>query len=355
MRAAQLVAPRRIAIREVPAPVPKWGEVLVRVRAVGICRSDLHYYERGRIGNQVIRSWPQTLGHETAGEVAARGPGVRGLRPGDRVAVEPAVPCGRCRECRSRRGHLCRRGRFLGMPGQPGALAEFLVVPAANCVRVPPSVSDEEAAALEPLAIGLHAVRLVRRGFRSAAVVGAGPIGLCALAGARLVSGARVTACDYEPARLRIARRMGAARTVRIDPRRPMAAQAGRLGEPEVVFEAGGTPEAVDLSVQAVRPGGIVALIGIMEADRTPVDLHAARRKELAILNVRRSNGELARCVRLVAARRVDLRPMLTHRGHLEDAETLFELVRRRRGGVVKAVVDPVPKDIAASPVIRRC
>lgn len=341
MRAALLVGRRRVVVGTRPAPVLRAGEVLVRVRAVGICRSDLHYWAHGRIGDQVIRRWPQVLGHEPAGEVAAVGRGVRGLRVGDRVAVEPAVPCGRCPQCRAGRRNICRRVRFLGMPGRPGALAEYLAMPEGNLVRLPRSVSDEEAAVLEPLAIGMHAVGLLgRRRVRTAAVVGAGPIGLCALAAFRL-RGARVAVADYVPARLRVARRMGAAVTVRIDPRRRMAGQVAALGGPEVVVEAGGTPEAVDLALHAAVPGGTVLLVGIMDADTTPVDLHVARRKELALLNVRRSNGELAACVRFVATRRIDLRPMLTHRGGLADAGRLFGLVNRRGGGAVKAVIRP--------------
>lgn len=341
MRAAVLAAPRRIVVREVAAPgAPGRGEALVRVTAVGICRSDLHYYLHGRIGSQVIRHWPQTLGHEPAGEVVALGPGVRGVKRGDRVAIEPAQPCGHCRECRSGRPNICTHHRFLGLPGSPGALAEFLVVPAANLVRVPRHVSARETAALEPLAIGLHAVRLLGRAPRTAAVVGAGPVGLCVLTALRH-AGTRVTIADYLPARLAVARRMGAARVVRIAPGRPMRDQAARFGDHPVVVEAGGTRAAVELALRAVRPGGTVALIGIMDEEATPVNLHVARRKELTIINVRRSNGELHEAARLVATGRINLKPMLTHRGGLGDTARFFALVNRRADGVVKAVVEP--------------
>jgi len=341
MKAALLVGPRRIAVREVPSPRPGRGEALVRVRAVGICRSDLHYYLHGRIGSQVVRSYPQELGHEPAGEVAALGPGARGVRVGDRVAVEPAVPCGKCELCRRGRGNICAKVRFLGMPGLRGAFCEYLAWPAENLARIPASVSFDEAAALEPFAIGVHAVSLLgSRWYRTAAVVGCGPVGLSVLAALRL-KGAAVTACDYFPARVRVARRMRAARVVRINRRISMAAQAARVGAPEVVFEAGGTTESLDLALRAVRPGGVVGVIGIMEEDLTPVNLHAARRKELVILNVRRSNGELHECIRLVASRRVDLKAMVTHRGGLGEAARLFRLAAGRSGGVVKALILP--------------
>jgi threonine dehydrogenase-like Zn-dependent dehydrogenase len=152
---------------------------------------------------------------------------------------------------------------------------------------------------------------------------------------------AAVTACDYVPARLAVARRMRADRTVRIDPRRAMARQAAALGSPEVVVEAGGTTASLDLAIRAARAGGTIAVIGIMDEDLTPVNLHVARRKELVILNVRRSNGELHACIRLLASRRVDLRPMVTHQGGLGDAERLFRLAAGRSGGVVKALILP--------------
>ncbi|MEK7474786.1 MAG: alcohol dehydrogenase catalytic domain-containing protein [Candidatus Coatesbacteria bacterium] len=341
MKAAMLTGPRRIAVLEVPVPRPKRGEALVRVRAVGICRSDLHYYLHGRIGSQVVESYPQALGHEPAGEVAALGPGVRGLRVGDRVAVEPAVPCGKCAMCRAGRGNICAKVRFLGMPGLPGAFCEYLAWPAASLARIPASVSFAEAAALEPFAIGVHAVSLFgSRRIRTAAVVGCGPVGVSVVA-ALTFRRAAVTACDYVPARLRVARRMGAGRTIRIDPRRPMGLQAAALGAPEVVVEAGGTTESLDLAIRVIRAGGTIAVIGIMDEDLTPVDLHVARRKELVILNVRRSNGELPACIRLLASRRVDLRPMVTHQGGLSDAARLFRLAAGRSGGVVKALILP--------------
>lgn len=340
MRAAALLGKRRIGLIRLPRPAPGRGEALIRIRAVGICRSDLHYYEHGRIGSQVITKFPQVLGHEPAGEIVRLGPGVRGFKIGDRVAVEPAVPCGRCAECLRGRSNICGKVRFLGMPGQPGALAEYLVMPADNLVKVGRRVSFAQAAALEPMAIGLHAVGLLGNSLgRAVTVIGAGPIGLCVLAALRLQR-VRVTICDYLPARLTVARRMGAARVVRIHPRRPMALQTGRLTAP-VVVEAGGTPEAMDLAIRAAGPGGTVAFIGIPDGEAFAYPVHVARRKELTVINVRRSNGELAQAARLVASGRLRLQPMLTHQGPLSAAGRFFELVSRKSAGVVKAVVEP--------------
>ena len=337
MQAAVLGGVGRVRLVSLPIPRPGRGEVLVRVRAVGVCRSDVHYYRTGRIGNQVIRRWPQTLGHEAAGEVAFAGPGVRGFKPGDRVAIEPATPCGKCVHCRAGRGNICPRVGFLGMPGHPGALAEYLVMPAGNLERLPEGISFEEGVALEPMAIGLHAVRLAGRLPREAAVVGVGPVRLAVLAALRC-RGVRATVFDYLPARLGVARRMKASRTVRVGRRGSARGLAGKFA---LVFEAGGTPEAVSLALELAAPGGTVLLIGIQEGNRTVLDLHVARRKELAILNVRRSNGETREAIRLLSAGKLDLKPMVTHRTPLADAAKVFRMVDGYRDGVVKAVILP--------------
>jgi len=380
MRAAVLAGIRRIRVVDLPVPRPGRGQVLVRVRAVGICRSDVHYYRTGRIGNQVIRRWPQLLGHEAAGEVAFAGPDVNGFRPGDRVAIEPATPCGKCRWCRAGRGNICPRVGFLGMPGQPGALAEYLVMPARNLEHLPAGISFEEGVALEPMAIGLHAVALTSRMPREAAVIGpstrwpgghrvlnanardahsrmrsgdrtgqlrihgevvvigAGPVGLAVLAALRLRR-ARVTMLDYLASRLKVARRMGAARMISVRKDAPAASAA--TGKYSLVFEAGGTPDALELALELAAPGGTVGLIGIQEGNRTAVNLHLARRKELALLNVRRSNGETRDAIKMMAAGKLDLRPMVTHRAPLGETARIFRMVDGYRDGVVKAVILP--------------
>jgi len=374
MQAALLAGPRRIRVMEVPVPRPRPGEALVRIRAVGICRSDIHYYQTGRIGDQVIRKWPQALGHEAAGEVWQAPRDARGIRAGDRVAVEPATPCGRCIQCRSGRGNICTRVKFLGMPGNPGAFAEFIAIRLENLVKFPPRAAFEEGVALEPMAIGLHAVRLAKGGrdLRSAfpraggtfgppfqgrarpsvrlfgaripeaAVVGTGPVGLAVLAALRAEFRSRVTAFDFISYRLRVARIMGAAGRVRVNRGFSAARTALLAGRKwNYVFEAGGTEEAVELAIELAAPGGTVALIGIHDRARTPVNLHMARRKELVLLNVRRSNDELGECVRLVASGKLDLSPMISHRGGLEEAARFFAMAEKYRDGVIKAVINP--------------
>ncbi len=342
MRAALLVAPRRIEVRVSPRPVPGKGEALVRILAVGVCRSDMHYFLHGKISGQTIKRYPQALGHEPAGIVQALGPGVSRPRVGTRVAIEPAVPCGRCVYCRRGQGNVCGGIKFLGMPGLPGALAEFLVMPAHALFEIPDNVSFPVATALEPMAIGKHAVGLVgKKRIGDALVVGAGPVGLCTLIALKLRQ-TRVAVADYLPERLRMARKLGADAVLRARRGAPAAATALKLGRKfDAVFEAGGTEEAVNLSLQAAAPAGTVALIGIPEGDTIRINPHAARRKELAVLNVRRSNNELSECIKLAGAGKIDLAPMITHAGGLSAAQRIFAMAAGYRGGVIKAVILP--------------
>ena len=190
MKAGLLTAIREVACGEMPDPKPGAGDVLVAVRSVGVCGSDLHYYLRGCIGSQVVKEFPFVLGHEAAGEVVAVGPEVRKLRPGDRVAVEPGIPCGECEPCVTGRYNLCRDVRFLGTPPIHGAYCEYLAVPERYAHPLPPELSYDEGAMIEPLAIGLFASDLaaIQPGY-SVAILGAGSIGLVTLMSA-LAAGA---------------------------------------------------------------------------------------------------------------------------------------------------------------------
>ena len=334
-----LTGPRRIRVMDVPLPRLRPGEVLIRVRAVGICRSDIHYFQTGRIGDQVIRRWPQALGHEASGEVWHVPAGISGFRRGDRVAIEPATPCGKCVHCRGGRGNICTRVKFLGMPGNAGAFAEYISMGTKNLVKLPGRATFEEGVALEPMAIGLHSVRLTGARIPEAAIIGAGPVGLSVLAALRAEFRSKVSVFDYFPFRLDAARVMGACNVFKAGRDSRAGYQPGRKWE--FVFEAGGTEEAVESALEIAAPGGMVSLIGIHDGARTPVNLHMARRKELVILNVRRSNDELAECVRMVGTGRLDLSSTISHRGGLEDAGRFFLMVERYGNRVIKAVINP--------------
>ena len=339
MRAAMLVAQGRIEMAEMPVPKPGPGEVLVRLRAVGICGSDVHYYADGRIGDAVVE-YPFLLGHEPSGEVAALGVGVTDLSVGDRVALEPAHPCGKCDMCRMGRPNCCPHVRFLGTPPVPGVFADYHVFHASQCVPIPDNVSLEAAATLEPMAVGLHAVNLapMRMGDRIA-ITGCGPIGIVTLMAARNAGVSFVAMTDPIPERRAIAQRLGA--DLVLDPYAVNAAETIQqaAGAIDLSFEAAGVQEAIDDAMLVVRPGGATVIIGIPAVDRICLWVHLARRKELNIIMARRSCHALEPAIRLMAAGIIHPEQIITHHFPLERLAEGMDLVHNYRDGVLKAMV----------------
>ena len=309
MKLACFTAPRKIELVDAPEPVlQRPGDVLLQVDRVGICGSDVHYYLEGRIGNQILQ-YPATLGHECSGTVLETGSAVQGLKAGDRVAVDPAFPCGTCDQCLSGRAHTCRRLLFMGSPGQaPGAAAERYVAPAACCTAVPASLSLDDAMLVEPLSIGLHAVRLSPlAGGMKMAILGAGPIGLSVLLCAKATVPCTVLVTDLLDVRLAVARRCGADAV--LNPRQSDLLAAIAQTEPQgldLVFECSGDPACVEQGQSLLRPGGALMLVGIPSVDDVAFDPHRMRRFELRFQAVRRQNECVAPVIRLIAERRLD-------------------------------------------------
>jgi L-iditol 2-dehydrogenase len=339
MKIAYFTALRELEIIEAPPPkLERSGDVLLRVDRVGICGSDVHYYLEGHIGNQALK-YPATVGHECAGTVLEVGSAVTRLRAGDRVAVDPAIVCGTCDQCRAGRSNTCRNLQFMGCPGEaPGAVAELCVLPAACCVPVPDGMSLDVAALVEPLSIGLHAVRLAQpaSGARIA-VLGSGPIGLCVLLCAKALAPCTVHVTDLLDERLAVAQRCGADAT-----NNARQAEAAKEMSPDVdvVFECSGDPACIDQGLRLLAPGGTLIMVGIPLTDEIRFDPHRVRRLELTMKGVRRQNDCVAPAIRLVSEGRLDPRPLLTHRYPLAQITEAFELVAGYRDGVVKAILD---------------
>jgi L-iditol 2-dehydrogenase len=334
---------RRIEVGDVPMPWPKAGEVLVELTAVGICGSDLHYFRHGRIGAQVLK-FPQILGHEPAGVVAAVGKGVRGLKEGQTVAVEPGISCGRCRPCRQGRANLCYHVRFLGGPGMAGAFQRFLAMPVECIKAAPKGVDSALASAAEPLGIAVHAMHLIKlkRG-EAVAVIGGGPIGLSVVAMARAAGAKVVALAERREARRKAALQLGAARAV--DP--GSLAQAAHdatngLGA-TVVFECSGAPEAIDLAVAASERGGRIALVGITETDDVKLDPHQWRDREMDIVQVRRSNHTLPHVLAHLRKTDFGLRRagFFSETVGLEGVQRAFEQLDDSASPAIKIIVDP--------------
>jgi len=341
MRAVKLYAPGDFRLVEVEKPIPGPGEVLVQVKEVGICASDVHWYEDGRIGDTVMTE-PLILGHEFAGVIAEIGPGVTKVKPGDRVAVEPAIPCYQCDICAEGEYNICPNVRFCGTPPTDGAFREFLSWPAQLVELIPDSVSMGEAAMLEPLAIGVYAIDIAGdvRG-RRIGVLGAGAIGLSVLQAARAAGCGETFVTDLIPERLELALRLGASRT--FDARDPKIVdavkQAAGSRDLEIVFEAAGENDAVTQATEMVRPGGLVILGGIPGDDRIVLAAGTVRRKGLTIRLLRRSEDTLRHSIRLVQEGEADVASYITHRLPLEQLDEAFQIARDRRDGALRVLV----------------
>lgn len=337
MRAARLHGTGDVRVGEERCPVAGEGESLVRVTAVGLCGSDLHWFSDAGIGDAVLDR-PLVLGHEFAGVVEG------GPWHGRRVAVDPARPCGRCEDCLSGNRNLCRTVAFAGHGANDGALREYVAWPTHLLHQVPDSLSDADAAMLEPLGVALHAMDLARlRLAGTLAVVGCGPIGLTAIQLAKAAGAGRVVAVEPLIHRRDAAAALGA--DVVLDPQghdmAALVAEATSGRGVDVALEVAGTDDAVGISVHAVRPGGTVVLAGIPSEDSTTFPASVARRKGLTFKMSRRMKEMYPRALLLVENGRVDVSSLVTHTFGLDDVGQAFRVAKRREG--LKVVVAPAP------------
>jgi L-iditol 2-dehydrogenase len=334
MRVAVLREPGDLVIEQRPTPEPAPGHVLVRVSAVGVCGSDTHYFDHGRIGHFVVES-PLVLGHEAAGVVAAVGAGVTDLRPGQRVSIEPGVPDLTCHHCLAGRYNLCAGMRFFATPPIDGAFAEYVTVHAAFAHPVPDEVGDDAAALLEPLSVAVWACRKARvsPGDR-VLVTGAGPIGLLALQTARAFGATDVTVRDVNPDRLAVARSLGADRT--LDAREPWP---GDVAAPTVLLECSGAVAAATEGLRALDRAGRAVLVG-MGSDDLPLPVSVIQERELVVTGTFRYAGTWPAAIALAASGRVNLDALVT--GHYDLADAHLALTAARDvPGSVKVIVRP--------------
>jgi L-idonate 5-dehydrogenase len=334
MKAAVIHAPRDLRIDDIANPTTGAGEVMVRIRAGGICGSDLHYYQDGGFGTVRIQE-PMILGHEMAGEITEVGAGVAGLAVGDPVAVNPSRPCGHCRYCQEGVPQHCLDMRFYGsamrMPHMQGGFREFLVTPAAQAVRVPADTPLELAAFAEPLSVCLHAARQAGSVHgRRVLVTGVGPIGALCVLVARHGGAREIVVTDLADAPLAMARRVGAdaALNTRTDPQ-ALDKFAADKGHFDVAFEASGAGPALAGALLVVRPGGTIVQVGIGGAE-AKVPLNTLVAKEITLRGTFRFHEEFAWAVDLLAARALDVMPLLTEILPLAEAVRAFELAGDR-------------------------
>jgi L-iditol 2-dehydrogenase len=347
MLAARLHGPSDLRLDQVPRPgQPGNLEVLLRVKATGICGSDLHSYQDARIGDTPVTS-PLILGHEFAGVVEAAGPGAvdghsQPLQPGARVAVDPAQPCHFCDLCEEGHPNLCRNLRFCSNYPYDGSLSEWMLMPARCCFPLPENLTDAEGAMLEPLGVAIHAMDLAKpRAGHSMAILGAGSIGLCLLQIAKLSGADPIFVTDKFPWRLKVAEQFGAIPILcdQPDPVARINRETGGRGL-HVVIEAAWATETVQQSMELARPGGRVVLVGIPSEDRLAIKASAPRRKGLTVKFCRRMKHTYPRAIHLAGHGRVNLRALISHRFPLAQAAAAFALNAAYRDQVVKIIIE---------------
>jgi L-iditol 2-dehydrogenase len=320
-----------LRLHDEPDPIPGPGETLLRITAVGLCGSDLHWLEDASIGDAKLDR-PLVLGHEFAAVTA----------DGQRVAVDPAVPCDACEFCLEGNPNLCSHMRFAGHGVEDGALREKMAWPTHTLFPLPDSLSHADGVMLEPLGVAIHAVDLghVKPGM-TVGVFGCGPIGLLVLQVARAAGATRLIATEKLPHRLEAARACGATDVFRADGRREdaqiLAATNGK--GVDVAFEASQENDAVETAIATARRGSRVVLIGIPSDNRTAFDAAVARRKGLTLKLSRRMKRVYSRAADLVTSGRVDVRSLVTHRFPLAEYERAFAVAAQREG--IKVVIEP--------------
>jgi L-iditol 2-dehydrogenase len=328
VQVARLHGPGDIRVEAVPAEPTRPDRTRIRVTAVGLCGSDRHWFVEGAIGRTALRE-PLIPGHEFIGVV------LEGPRAGERVAADPAIPCGRCHVCSAGDAHLCSAGRFAGYPGTPGALRAELTWPTDLLHAVPDGLGDDVAVLAEPLGIALHAADLAGiRGGERVGVVGCGPIGLLLIRVLDHLGATVAVATDHLTHRLEVATVLGARATLVAGP-----VAAVDDADLDVAFEVAGEDPAIDDAVRAVRPGGAVVLVGIPGGERSSFVAETARRKELTVRLCRRMRADdLPRALDLLDG---GLLPtaLVTDRYALAEAPAAFATLAARSG--IKVVVHP--------------
>jgi L-iditol 2-dehydrogenase len=332
MRVAVLNRPGQLELQERPVPEPAPGHVLVAVRSVGVCGSDVHYFQHGRIGDFVVRD-PLVLGHEVSGRVVAAGPGVDPGRVGRRVAIEPGASCGRCPQCRAGRYNLCPDMRFFATPPVDGAFGEYVLVRADLAFDLPDRVSDNAAALLEPLSVGIWAngkAGIAPGG--SVLIAGAGPIGLVTAQVARARGATTIVVSDIAAHRLPAAERSGATAAL------PASDVPDACRDFDAFIDCSGAPGAIAAGIRALAPAGRAVLVG-MGPDELVLPFGFIQRREITVTGTFRYAHTWPAAIALAASGAVSLDELVTDRFPLAQAEQALRAVTRE--GTIKPVVEP--------------
>jgi L-iditol 2-dehydrogenase len=334
---------REMEMKEIPEPVLiNPNDVKIKMSVIGVCGSDIHYYTQGQIGSQKV-VYPFTVGHEGSGVVVETGKSVKRVKPGDQIAIDPAMPCMECDQCLAGRHHTCRKLRFLGCPGQAeGCIMEYIVMPEKSCFPLTGNLTPANGSVSEPLAIGVYAEKKSggAKGL-NIGILGFGPIGMSVMLAAKAKGVDKIYVTDLIDERLAIAEKEGvslAVNAVKEDViEKIMHEEPSGL---DLAFECCGKQEAMDQAVEMLKPGGKLIVVGIPEFDLWSLSVEKTRRKEISVQFIRRQVDCVELTLDLMKNGQIKIGNMITHHFPFERTKEAFDLVADYRDGVMKAMID---------------
>lgn len=342
MKAVVLTGIRKLELTEKPKPAIRGdNDVLIKIKTVGVCGSDIHYFTEGKIGAQVVE-FPFAVGHECSGIIEEVGSSVTNVKLGDLVAIDPSVHCGECDQCKAGRPHTCRNNMFLGCPGQlDGCLTEYIVMPSFTCFPLKNNFDATSAALIEPLTIGTYSVEMAQTNFsgKTVGIFGAGPIGLSVLMVLRMQNARSIY--TFEPLEYRRNKAKELGETTVSNPFETDPEMIVVQNEPlllDVVFDCSGEQQAVTDAIKIIKPGGKLILVGIPPHGQYTINMDLLRRKEISIHNIRRQNHCVEKSIELVE-NGLPVHQMVTHHFSPEETQKAFDIVADYQDGVIKAMI----------------
>lgn len=341
MQAAVLSKPYHINIERRKIPKPKEDEILINVISVGVCGSDVHYYEYGRIGNRMIKK-PLVQGHECAGIIKAIGNKVTTLKVGDRVVIEPGIPCRKCSYCKNGNYHLCPEVRFLSSPPVDGALSEYITHPADFAFKIPKNISFDIASLVEPTSVGIHAAEVtsIRPG-NSVFIMGMGPVGLTMVLVAKAFGAKNIIVSDVEPLRLEMAERMGASMLLDALDNNIQEKVDKYNEEIDVVIDTSGKAQALNLAVKVLKAGGKIGSIGFPSTDEISISLLRMIQKEITLYPIYRYKNTFEKGLFILSKQLELAEQLITHHFPLDEVHSAFEKARTDKSKCIKVMVHP--------------
>lgn len=343
MKAAVLVKPGTIEIQELDIPRPTNDEVLVKVKSIGLCGSDVHYYQHGRIGSFIVEK-PIILGHESAGEIVEVGSDVLGFSVGDRVTVEPGVTCGKCVHCKTGKYNLCPDVKFLATPPYDGAFCEYIAIRSDFVYKIPDEMTFDEAAMAEPISVGIHALRRGRlQAGETVVIMGMGPIGILAAMVAKVSGASRIIGVDFEESRLELSKKMGVTDTVCLK-NENLAEKLNAITNHQGVdlaLETAGNAKALQSALSSVKRGGRVVIVGLPPEDVATLNINDIVGSEIDIYGVFRYSNTYPTAIKIIANSDVDIKNIMTHYYTLDEVKDAFEKAITDKTNAIKIMVTP--------------